>query len=146
MTALAEGYAAPYFVSRQSSKQQSFVAKRKKSCQISFSNVHKSSFQTQRRSSALNSLDNNNETPSSSVLIGTAGLLAQPIVWTSLYFVVTKGGGLPAGPFGLLGLIEGLSYLIIVGFVATSLTTKLTSGTGLQDAEGEDDVLLGAAE
>lgn len=30
----------------------------------------------------------------------------------------TTGGGYPAGPFGLLGLLEGMSYLIVVGFAA----------------------------
>ena len=32
-----------------------------------------------------------------------AGLVANPIVWASLVSVKTTGGGLPAGPFGLLG-------------------------------------------
>ena len=45
--------------------------------------------------------------------------------------MATTGGGLPAGPFGALGLLEGLSYLAIVGFVGASLLSKVQSGTGL---------------
>jgi hypothetical protein len=51
-------------------------------------------------------------------LSGILGLISQPIVWSSLYLVRTTGGGYPAGPFGLLGLLEGMSYLIVVGFAA----------------------------
>ena len=32
-----------------------------------------------------------------------AGLVANPVVWCSLASVKTTGGGLPAGPFGLIG-------------------------------------------
>jgi hypothetical protein len=50
---------------------------------------------------------------SSIPLISILGLLSQPIVWSSLYLVRTTGGGYPAGPFGLLGLLEGMSYMIV---------------------------------
>ena len=42
-----------------------------------------------------------------------------------------SGGGLPAGPFGLVGALEGVSYLVIVGFVGVALRSKLTTGSGL---------------
>ena len=42
-------------------------------------------------------------------ILGSVGAISQPVVWVSLYFVATTGGGLPAGPFGLLGALEGLS-------------------------------------
>mmetsp|Transcript_8587 Transcript_8587/g.17931 ORF Transcript_8587/g.17931 Transcript_8587/m.17931 type:complete len:202 (+) Transcript_8587:95-700(+) len=42
------------------------------------------------------------------------GLACQPVVWVSLYSVATTGGGLPAGPGGSIGAIEGLAYLIVV--------------------------------
>ena len=57
---------------------------------------------------------------SSSPLVIT-GIIAQPIVWTSLYFVATTGGGLPPGPFGLLGALEGISYLGVAGFACLSI-------------------------
>lgn len=53
-------------------------------------------------------------------VLGAVGLGAQPIVWVSLFFVATTGAGLPAGPFGLLGALEGISYLIVVGLFASS--------------------------
>ena len=64
-------------------------------------------------------------------------------MWWSLYTLKTTGCGLPAGPFGLLGAAEGVSYLVVVGFVAASLLNKLTSGRGLPAGPGG---LLGAAE
>ena len=64
-------------------------------------------------------------------------------MWWSLYTINTTGCGLPAGPFGLLGAAEGVSYLVVVGFVAASLLNKLTSGRGLPAGPGG---LLGAAE
>lgn len=66
--------------------------------------------------------DNNDQekdnTPS--FIIPVVALIAQPVVWTSLYYVVTTGAGLPSGPFGLLGALEGISYLVILGFVGAS--------------------------
>ena len=55
---------------------------------------------------------------------GAVGILAQPVVWTSLYSVITTGGGLPAGPFGLIGAFEGISYLIVVALAARSVIVK----------------------
>ena len=75
--------------------------------------------------------------------LALAGLVSQPIVWASLYSVATTGGGLPAGPFGTLGLVEGLSYLAIVGFVAAALVSKVRTGSGLPAGPGG---LLGLAE
>ena len=49
--------------------------------------------------------------------------------------------GLPAGPFGLIGAAEGISYLVVIGFVASSLLSKVTSGSGLPAGPGG---LLGA--
>lgn len=72
-----------------------------------------------------------------------AGLVAQPIVWVSLYSVATTGGGLPAGPFGLVGLLEGLSYLAMVGFVGAAVVSKVRTGSGLPAGPNG---LLGLAE
>jgi hypothetical protein len=64
------------------------------------------------------------------VIIAGGLLIAQPVVWTSLYCVATTGAGLPAGPLGLLGALEGLSYLAILGVVGVSLVRKATTTTG----------------
>jgi hypothetical protein len=50
-----------------------------------------------------------------SPILTTIGVAAQPIVWVSLYFVATTGSGLPNGPFGLLGGLEGIAYLVVLG-------------------------------
>jgi hypothetical protein len=75
--------------------------------------------------------------------LAACGILAQPVVWVSLYFVVTTGGGLPAGPFGLLGAVEGVSYLAVVGVVGLSIYKKITTGSGLPPGPNG---LLGAVE
>ena len=64
-------------------------------------------------------------------------------MWVSLYFVATTGGGLPAGQFGLIGALEGISYLIVVGFAGASIYKKVTTGSGLPAGPAG---LLGAAE
>ena len=71
------------------------------------------------------------------------GLASQPIMWWSLYTLKTTGCGLPAGPFGLIGAAEGVSYLVVIGFIASSLLSKVTSGSGLPAGPGG---LLGLAE
>jgi len=90
--------------------------------------------------------DRSTDTPTQAALtygaIG-AGLVASPIMWWSLFTLKTTGCGLPAGPFGLLGAAEGISYLVVVGFVATALYKKATTGSGLPAGPAG---LLGAAE
>ena len=71
------------------------------------------------------------------------GLVSQPVMWWSLYTLKTTGCGLPAGPFGLIGAAEGISYLVVIGFVAAALLSKVTSGKGLPAGPAG---LLGAAE
>ena len=92
-----------------------------------------------RVNSVLCSAPQQQATQAASIL----GLCSQPVMWWSLYTLKTTGCGLPAGPFGLLGAAEGVSYLVVVGFVAASLLNKLTSGRGLPAGPGG---LLGAAE
>ena len=55
------------------------------------------------------------------MILNNVGLLAQPIVWISLFCVSTTGGGFPEGPYGLVGALEGLSYLTVVGWAAVAL-------------------------
>ena len=49
----------------------------------------------------------------------------------------TTGCGLPAGPGGALGALEGVSYLWVVGLLAYSLYTKVKTGKGLPPGERE---------
>jgi len=49
----------------------------------------------------------------------------------SEYTLKTTGCGLPAGPGGLVGASEGLSYLGVVGISGYSLYTKIKTGSGL---------------
>lgn len=53
------------------------------------------------------------------------------------------GCGLPAGPLGLVGAVEGLSYLGVVVLVGYSLYVKIRTGRGLPEGPGG---VLGAAE
>lgn len=59
------------------------------------------------------------------------GLVACPVVFWSEWTLKTTGCGLPAGPGGALGALEGVSYLIIVAIAAWSLITKVQTGRGL---------------
>ncbi|KAL0031335.1 hypothetical protein WJX79_004525 [Trebouxia sp. C0005] len=54
-----------------------------------------------------------------------AGLVANPVVLVSEYFLKTTGEGLPPGPGGIYGATEGISYLVIVGVVGWSIYTKV---------------------
>ena len=53
------------------------------------------------------------------------------------------GCGLPAGPGGLIGGIEGISYLGVAGLLGASAYKKSTTGSGLPAGPF---ALLGAAE
>ena len=48
------------------------------------------------------------------------------MLWSE-YTLKTTGCGLPAGPGGLLGALEGISYLFVVGLVGYSVYTKVCS-------------------
>ena len=61
----------------------------------------------------------------------------------SLFTLKTTGCGLPAGPFGLEGFAEGISYLYVPGLGAYSLYKKVTTGSGLPAGPAG---VLGAAE
>ena len=76
-------------------------------------------------------------------VVGAVGTMASLITLYSEYTLKTTGCGLPAGPAGLLGLAEGLSYISVVGIGAFSIFTKLKQGRGLPAGPGG---LLGAAE
>jgi len=76
-------------------------------------------------------------------LVGVVGTLTSLVVFWSEFTLKTTGCGLPAGPLGLIGLTEGLSYIAVVCCIAWSLFTKATTGSGLPAGKYG---LLGAAE
>ncbi|MCI25077.1 hypothetical protein A2U01_0046265, partial [Trifolium medium] len=71
------------------------------------------------------------------------GLISTPIIGWSLYTLKTTGCGLPPGPGGSIGALEGISYLVVVGIVGWSLYTKTKTGSGLPNGPFG---LLGAVE
>ncbi|XP_052195289.1 uncharacterized protein LOC127803239 [Diospyros lotus] len=71
------------------------------------------------------------------------GLISTPVIGWSLYTLKTTGCGLPPGPGGSIGALEGVSYLAVVGIVAWSLYTKTRTGSGLPNGPFG---LLGAVE
>uniref|UniRef100_A0A7C8ZEA6 Uncharacterized protein n=1 Tax=Opuntia streptacantha TaxID=393608 RepID=A0A7C8ZEA6_OPUST len=71
------------------------------------------------------------------------GLIAAPVIGWSLYTLKTTGCGLPPGPGGSIGALEGVSYLVVVGIVGWSLYTKAKTGSGLPNGPYG---LLGAVE
>ena len=79
-------------------------------------------------------------------LLGSAGVISQPFVWISLYFVATTGGGLPEGPFGIFGAVEGLAYLSVVGLVFRRIINSKKNSSGLLErAENLSIITLGAS-
>ena len=100
------------------------------------------------RSTALfaNNRDDDNGlilNPSDQTVIGVAGSVAALVTFWSEYVLKTTGCGLPAGPAGLLGAAEGISYLIVVAIVGASLYNKVKTGSGLPAGPSG---VLGAAE
>mmetsp|Transcript_27347 Transcript_27347/g.57745 ORF Transcript_27347/g.57745 Transcript_27347/m.57745 type:complete len:214 (-) Transcript_27347:2188-2829(-) len=80
---------------------------------------------------------------SDSTTLGIAGVLASMVMIYSESVLFSTGCGLPAGPLGLVGAVEGVSYLSVVGLVGYSLYTKFRTGSGLPAGPGG---VLGAAE
>jgi hypothetical protein len=78
----------------------------------------------------LGAIDNENEgysmlAESDQAIVGVVGTLAGLITLYSEWTLKSTGCGLPAGPFGLVGLFEGLSYLGVTGLAAYSIVTKV---------------------
>lgn len=71
------------------------------------------------------------------------GLVSTPVIAWSLYTLKTTGCGLPPGPGGSIGALEGVSYLVVVGIVFWSFYTKYKTGSGLPNGPFG---LLGAVE
>jgi hypothetical protein len=59
------------------------------------------------------------------ILLGSIGIVASSTMMYSESALLRTGCGLPAGPYGLLGAVEGVSYLGTLGLVGYSLFTKI---------------------
>eukprot|EP00250_Pteridium_aquilinum_P034842 c81_g1_i1 orf=145-678(+) len=59
------------------------------------------------------------------------GLVANPVVAWSLFTLKTTGCGLPPGPGGAIGALEGVSYLAVLAILTWSGFTKIKTGSGL---------------
>lgn len=79
------------------------------------------------------------------VLAAVAGLAATGIVAWSLATLKATGCGLPPGPGGVLGGLEGVSYLTVVGLAVWRLSARLKSSSGSSPTAGPG-LLLGVAE
>jgi hypothetical protein len=66
-------------------------------------------------------------------IIGIFGILASMVVLRSEFVLKTTGCGLPAGPFGIVGAIEGMSYLGVVGTAATAIVTATSANNDDND-------------
>lgn len=72
-----------------------------------------------------------------------AAFMTFPTVGVSEYALLTTGCGLPPGPGGLIGAVEGIGYLAVAGVVLWSVATKVKTGKGLPAGPGG---VLGAVE
>ncbi|CAJ2646370.1 uncharacterized protein LOC123907916 [Trifolium pratense] len=93
------------------------------------------------KSMAKEGSDTNISTTEIAAIAG--GLISTPVIGWSLYTLKTTGCGLPPGPGGSIGALEGISYLVVVGIVGWSLYTKTKTGSGLPNGPFG---LLGAVE
>jgi len=75
--------------------------------------------------------NNMTTTESDQLVVGIAGSLAALVMIYSEFVLSQTGCGLPAGPLGLVGAVEGLSYLSVVGLGGYSIFQKVTTGSGL---------------
>lgn len=95
------------------------------------------------RSRPLKIQSMSNQTSSIEIIGIASGLISTPVIGWSLYTLKTTGCGLPPGPAGSIGAIEGVSYLAVLGIVGWSLYTKSKTGSGLPNGPFG---LLGAVE
>lgn len=72
-----------------------------------------------------------------------AAFITFPTVGVSEYALLTTGCGLPPGPGGLIGAVEGVGYLAVAAVVVWSVATKVKTGKGLPAGPGG---VLGAVE
>lgn len=77
------------------------------------------------------------------IAAGAGGTLAAGVCAWSTFTLKTTGCGLPPGPGGALGALEGVSFLALLGVIGWSAYTKVKTGEGLPPGPYG---LLGAAE
>ena len=75
--------------------------------------------------------DDVNENEGLLLAAGLGGVVASCVTGYSLYTLKNTGCGLPAGPGGIVGAIEGISYLGVAGLLGASAYAKKTTGSGL---------------
>ena len=76
-------------------------------------------------------------------IAGAVGLVADGVTSWSLWVLYNTGCGLPPGPGGSLGALEGVSYLVVTAFVVAATAKKIKTGSGLPAGPGG---VLGGAE
>ncbi|XP_021824121.1 uncharacterized protein LOC110765333 [Prunus avium] len=113
----------------------------------SFHATHKTTTRLQAPAKVLAMAKQTSDDSSSSTIAEKAaiagGLVSTPVIGWSLYTLKTTGCGLPPGPGGSIGALEGVSYLAVLGIVGWSLYTKTKTGSGLPNGPFG---LLGAVE
>jgi hypothetical protein len=67
---------------------------------------------------------------------GILGTIASVVVLYSEFVLKTTGCGLPAGPFGIVGAVEGVSYLGVVATCATAAVDYFSEN----GVEGSDNI------
>lgn len=71
-------------------------------------------------------------------VLESVGLVSQPIVWISLYFLATTGHGLPAGPGGSIGAVEGIAYLVVVILSVTASDNGIDLNVDISNDNSND--------
>ena len=82
----------------------------------------------------LRAINNSGLSESDQGVVGAVGSVMAITVFYSEFTLFSTGCGLPAGPFGLLGLAEGLSYLGIIGIGGYSLNVKVKTVSELRSS------------
>lgn len=77
-------------------------------------------------------------------VLESIGLVSQPVVWISLYSLATTGHGLPAGPGGSIGAVEGLAYLVVLVLAILPTNPETNEGSpSLAKALSRSSIALG---
>ena len=99
-----------------------------KTINISTKDLYQQVSLANQQNSDMNDENSDLETSLSSkdqILLGSFGTFTAIVTLYSEFILKATGCGLPAGPFGLVGAIEGISYLSIVGVAAYAIVIKL---------------------
>jgi hypothetical protein len=72
-------------------------------------------------------------------ILEAVGVAFQPVVWISLCSLAGTGHGLPAGPGGLIGAVEGIAYLVVVLLALLPKSAK-ANDDGIGGNKDNDDV------